>query len=78
MPSKETKVEVEAGIPGVFKAKVGQTKAATKVDYRYSCSVSFDNPDDARNFRALVEKAVSDGQGRMLQSHLDNKDVPAI
>lgn len=76
MAKRERKVEFEANL-GVVKAKVGETDTLTRVDYRYSCSVSFDNPDDATNFRALVEKAVAEGGGRILQSHLDSKDVAA-
>ncbi len=75
MSLKEKKSEIELGIPGLGKAKLSQTETVTKVDYRYSCRVSFDNPNDAMNFRSLVEKAVADHNGAIVQSHLDNEEV---
>ena len=75
MPPKRTKFEVEAGIPGLLKGKISRDASPTRTDWRYSCSVSFTNPDDATAFRMLVEEAASDCSGRLEQSHLDTVEI---
>ena len=75
MPPEDTKFELEVGIPGVAKGKITRNISETRTDWLYSCRVSFGNPDDARNFRTLVEKAASDCSGRLEQSHLDTVEI---
>ena len=75
MPSKETKLEVEFGIPGVAKGKIVRDVSPTRTEWLYSCRVSFGNPDDARSFRTLVEKAATDTGGRLEESHLDTVEI---
>ena len=73
---KETKQEIEIGIPGIGKAKYSQTNSTTKTKFSYSCDVIFDSHDAAMEFRNLVEKAATDVQGEMNKSHFDTIEIP--
>ena len=64
---KKVELELEAGIPGLAKAKV---VGLTKTIFTYSCAVDFGSLEDARTFRAVAEKAVADGRGEISQSNI--------
>lgn len=68
---KQRTYEVEAGIPGIGKAKIVQTEQLTKTTFRYSCAVNFDSMTAAQEFRGFVERAVAGAEGEMSESHID-------
>ena len=68
---KKRTYEVEAGIPGIGKARVSQTEQLTKATFRYSCAVNFDSMNAAQEFRGMVEGAIAGAEGEMSESHID-------
>ena len=74
--TKETKQEIELGIPGIGKIKYSQTISTTKTKFSYSCDVRFDSQDAAMEFQKIVEKAATDAKGEMNQSHFDTIEIP--
>ena len=71
----EKKIELEAGIPGLAKAKVSRSASLTETRFAYSCEVQFDSFEAAKEFRAVVEKAVAEMKGSLAQSHVDTIEI---
>ena len=69
--AKKRTYEVEAGLPGLGKAKISQTEQLTKTTFRYSCAVHFDSMNAAQEFRGMVEGAIASAEGEMSESHID-------
>lgn len=71
----EKKIELEASIPGLAKAGVSRSTPLTETRFAYSCEVQFDSFETATEFRALVEKAVAEMNGKMAQSYVDTVEI---
>ncbi len=67
------KTTVEVGIPGL--GKITHTPSSTTRSYKYLCEVAFDSEDDAKHLRALVEDAVSERGGKMVQSSFETVET---
>lgn len=73
--AKEDKLEVEAGIPGLAKARLSRTKSLMEIRYCYSCEVNFSSFEAATEFRGVVEKAASGASAVIAQSHIDTVEI---
>ena len=73
--AKENKVEVEAGIPGLAKAKISRAETLKETKYCYSCEINFASLEATMEFRDVVEKTASEKGAIIAQSHIDTVEI---